>query len=166
MTSFHDNQEFENIIKDILNQNEFRALDHELHHGISRYGHSLRVAKSTYRVAKRLKWDYQSVTRAALLHDFFFDEQTKGLSEKETWYRHPEYALENAKHYFQIDKVQENIILSHMFPTSHWMPKYKESWLVSFVDKTVSFYEMYRFKASLVLGIWTIFLFNMITLQK
>jgi len=160
------NQEFQKIVQDILEHDQFQALDNELHHGISRYGHSLRVAKATYQISKKLNWDYERVTRAALLHDFFLNYQLENYNIAETWCFHPMVALENSKKYFDLDARQENMIVSHMFPSSKVMPKYKESWLVSFVDKGVSFYEMYRFKASLVLGVWTIFLFNMLTLQK
>lgn len=164
--SFLQKQEFHEIVKDILNHDDFKKLDLELHHGISRYGHSMRVAKYTYCVAKKLHWDYESITRAALLHDFFFDIQLEKFGVAKTWCKHPEMALDNAKKYFDVNERQENIIISHMFPSCKVMPKYKESWLVTCVDKFVSFYEMYRFKASLVLGIWAIFLFNMVTLQK
>lgn len=160
------NSEFQMIVEDILNNHEFQELDQELHHGISRYGHSMRVAKYVYKVSKKMNWDYEKVTRAALLHDFFLDNQLEEYGIAKTWCKHPEIALENAKKYFELDDRQENVIVSHMFPSCKVMPKYKESWLVSCVDKCVSFYEMYRFKASLVLGIWAIFLFNMVTLQK
>lgn len=164
--SLEKNQKFYEIVEDILNKKEFKELEQELHHGISRYRHSLRVAKSTYYLAEKLHWNCEAVTRAALLHDFFLDEQLSNCNVAQSWCRHPIIALENAKKYFLVDERQENIIVSHMFPSCKIIPKYKESWLVSFVDKGVSAYEMYRFKASLVLGVWTIFLFNMITLQK
>lgn len=164
--SLMKNEEFDNIVCDIINNPEFQLLDRELHHGISRYEHSMRVAKSTYKISKKLHWDYKKVTRAALLHDFFVNSQLENCNVAETWCKHPLVALENATRLFELDSRQQNVIASHMFPSCKVMPKYKESWLVSFVDKAVSFYEMYRFKASLVLGIWAIFLFNMITLQK
>lgn len=164
--SLSNNQEFQEIVKDILNNQDFQKLDSELHHGISRYGHSLRVAKSAYKLAKKLHWDYIDVTRAALLHDFFFDEQLKDYNNAQTWCKHPEVALLNASQYFELSERQQNAIVSHMFPSCKVMPKFKESWLITCVDKGVSFYEMYRFKAGLVLGVWTIFVFNMITLQK
>lgn len=164
--SLSKNQEFQEIVKDILNNEEFQKLDFELHHGISRYEHSLRVAKTTYKMAKKFHWNYTDVTRAALLHDFFFDSQLATYNNAQTWCKHPEFALENASKYFELDQVQKNAIVSHMFPSCKVMPKYKESWLITCVDKGVSFYEMYRYKASLVLGVWTIFIFNMITLQK
>ncbi len=164
--SLSKNQEFQEIVKDILDNQKFQKLDSELHHGISRYGHSLRVARVTYKLSKRLRWNYVSVTRAALLHDFFLDEQLEGYNNAQTWCKHPEVALSNAIQYFELTDRQQNAIVSHMFPSCKVMPKYKESWLISLVDKGVSFYEMYRFKAGLVLGIWAIFFFNMITLQK
>ena len=63
--------EFEKIVKDIVNHEEFIALKHELHHGISRFEHSMRVAKMTYQITKKAHLDYERATRAALLHDFF-----------------------------------------------------------------------------------------------
>ncbi len=164
--SINQKQEFDDIVADIINHPVFQELDMELHHGISRFGHSYRVAKSAYRISKKLNMEYESVTRAALLHDFFFNSQLEDYNKAQTWCKHPEIALQNSKEYFTIDEKQENIIVSHMFPSCKVLPKYKESWLVTCVDKTVSIYEMYRYKASLVLGIWTMFLFNMITLQK
>jgi uncharacterized protein len=164
--SLKNSQEFQDIISDIINNEQFQKLDTELHHGISRLNHSIRVAKYTYKISKKLKWDFKKVTRAALLHDFFFDAQLESFGIAKTWCKHPEISIQNARQYFEIDEVQENIIISHMFPSCKIMPKYKSSWLVTCVDKCVSFYEMYRFKASLVLGIWTIFLFNMVTIQK
>lgn len=164
--SLDKNYEFLDIIHDIIYHEKFKQLDLELHHGISRYGHSMRVAKYTYKIAKFMNWDYESITRAALLHDFFFDVQLENYGKAKTWCKHPEVAIINSKKYFELNDLQENIIVSHMFPSCKILPKYKESWLVTCVDKCVSFYEMYRFKASLVLGIWTIFLFNMLTLQK
>lgn len=161
-----ESQEFEKVVDDILKHKEFRALDCELHHGISRYRHSLRVSKVAFQISKKLNWDYEKITRAALLHDFFLNYQLEDYNIAKTWCLHPNVALENAKKHFDLDACQENIIVSHMFPSSKVMPKYKESWLVTFIDKGVSFYEMYRFKLSLVLGIYAIFLFNMITLQK
>ena len=40
-------------------------------------------------------------------------------------------------------KLEENIIISHMFPFYKALPKYKESWLVNTVDNAMAFYERY-----------------------
>lgn len=158
--------EFDDIIKDIINNDKFKELDNEIHHGITRYGHSYRVAKATYYLAKKLHFNYNKATRAALLHDFYLDNEFEMESSSKKLSVHPNVALINAKNYFEIDNLQANIIKSHMFPLNGVAPKYKESWLVSLIDKSVAIYEMYRFKFKLVINIWAIFLFNIITLNK
>ena len=72
-------------------------------------------------------------------------------------------AYENASKYYELDNMQKNIIESHMFPLSYVLPKYKESWLVSLVDKTVAIYEYTRYKAALTTAVYLIFAFNMLT---
>ncbi len=160
-------EEFLKITNDIMNNNKFRELDNELHHGITRFGHSCRVAKATYKCCKFLKLDYEQATRAALLHDFYLDQEFVLESPKQILSAHPNVALINAKKYFDISEKEANIIKSHMFPlNSATLPKYKESWVVTAVDKGVAIYEMYRYKFKLIINIWAIFLFNIITLNK
>ena len=158
--------EFETIVKDILINNKFKNLDSELHHGISRAGHCMRVAKNTYYITKKLHLDYVKATRAALLHDFYEKEDLHSKNSVKALSDHPHVALENASKFYNLSTLEENIIESHMFPFGHALPKHTESWIVSLVDKTVALYEMYRYKISLVLGIYIIFLFNIITIQR
>ena len=158
--------EFKKLTINIINNDKFKELDNELHHGITRFGHSYRVAKWTYKVCKLLHWNYQSATKAALLHDFYVDDDFKGIKPSKILAIHPDMALKNAKKAFEINELESNIIKSHMFPLSKNLPKYKESWIVSLIDKGVAIYEMYRYKFSLVINIWVIFLFNFITLNN
>lgn len=163
--SRNQKEEFDCLVRDIIDNKEFQKLNEELHHGITRYNHSMRVAKATYVATKTLKMDYKEATRAALLHDFFLDAQfTK--DEKNKFKNHPQLAVENAKKYYDLTEKQENIIAAHMFPANKTLPKSTEAWTVSLMDKGVATYEMYRFKFSLVINIWAIFIFNFITLQK
>ncbi len=156
-------QSFEAVVSDILNNEDFNKLNNELHHGITRYEHVVRVAKTTYRVGKlfHLKNNNQT-TRAALLHDFYTDDEMKDASKTAKLTIHPQLAYNNAIKYYNLNNIQENIIKSHMFPLKGDKPKYKEAWLVSGVDKIVALYEMYRYKASLLINIWALFLFNII----
>ena len=55
--------------------------------------------------------------------------------------KHPEYALENAKKYFELTDMESDIIKTHMFPVIPKVPKYFESWLVDIVDDVVSISE-------------------------
>ena len=164
--SLNKTYEFNDIIRDIIDKKEFQQLKDELHHGISRYHHCIRVAKGTYYITKKFNLNYENATKAALLHDFYTNEQMKDFNSKEAFRLHPDLALENAKNLLGLDKLQENIIASHMFPVCKEKPKYIEAWVTSILDKGVAIYEMYRYKASLVMGIWILFIFNIISIQK
>lgn len=139
---------FEYISKDILKNRKFQCIAHESHHGITRMEHSLRVAKYVYKISKKLKLDYVSATRAAILHDFFTNSEfgeNHGLIQGVV---HPDIALQNAKGEFKLNKIEENAIETHMFPLNAKMPKYKESWVLTFTDKAVAIYEYLSYKFS------------------
>ena len=53
-----------------------------------------------------------------------------------------------------------------MFPLSKVLPKYKESICLTIVDKAVAIYEQQRYKVGMKLGVYLLFVLNMITLQK
>ncbi len=137
---------FDYISKDILENRKFQKIAYESHHGITRMEHSLRVAKYVYKISKKLKLDYESATRAAILHDFFTNEEfgeNHGLIQGVV---HPEIALQNAKGEFKLNAIEENAIVTHMFPLNMRMPKYKESWVLTGVDKVVAIYEYFSYK--------------------
>ena len=157
------NDEFNSIVSDIITNELFIKLNGELHHGISRADHSKRVAKWTYFFAKRIKsFDTNEVTRAALLHDFYINKNLNDYTSTQKLSAHPMAALKNSKKYFNISEVQADIISKHMFPCTLELPKYKETWFVSMIDKIVGLYEILRWKVSLYLGIYIIFIFEII----
>ena len=41
-----------------------------------------------------------------------------------------------------LNKIEIDIISKHMWPLTFWLPKYKESWIVQFVDKLTSLKEI------------------------
>lgn len=166
---------FETISKDILSNKKFQKISYEKHHGITRMDHTLRVSKYVYQVSKKLNLDYESATRAALLHDFFTDEEygnVKGLIKGVV---HPDIAFINALGEFELNAIEENAIKAHMFPLNKTLPKYKESWVLTVVDKTVALYECFMYKFSYTkltskirsrLDFATIFLFYLITMGR
>ncbi len=158
--------EFDSIVEDIVKNNNFRELDNELHHGITRYGHSLRVAKGVYNVTKKLHFHYKEATRAALLHDFYFNYQLEENNDFKKLVEHPKVAYLNASKYYKLTDLEKNIILSHMFPLGNTLPKYKESVCITLVDKVVAIYEQQRYKLGMKLGVYFLFIFNMLTLHK
>lgn len=136
----YKNGEFRRIVKKILDNCNFDETKNIVHHGITRYEHSMRVAYFSYRVTKLLGLDYKETTEAALLHDFFTDE-VGDKSQFAKLRQHPKYAVENAKKYFDLSEKQEDIIATHMFPVTFTPPKYLESWIVDIVDDVASIYE-------------------------
>ena len=54
---------------------------------------------------------------------------------------HPKIALKNSEKYFNLTPLQKDIITKHMFPVTLTPPKYKESVLVSLIDKYSSINE-------------------------
>lgn len=145
---------FEEICSHILTNNNFNKITLETHHGMSRMDHSMKVARGVYNISKKMNLDYESATRAALLHDFFTNEELCGKKGFRELYTHPSIALQNAKSEFEINDIEANAIEAHMFPVSLKLPKYKESWILSIVDKTISTVELFQHK------------FNCITLTR
>lgn len=136
-------EEFEHIVKDILSNEEFMRTKEKAHHGITRYDHLIRVSFYSFFITKLLRLNYKETTRAALLHDFFLDE-TEVDSGVGALRNHPTYALENARKYYDLSPLQEDIIKTHMFPVTFTPPKYIESWIVDIIDDVAGIYERYK----------------------
>lgn len=138
-------KEYKKIVKEILRNNEFKKMYYIEHHGISRWEHLLRISYYSYLIAKKLHFDYKSVARGALLHDFYLDgdERTKKRKFLDT-FSHPKKALETSISIFKVNKLEQNIIVSHMFPIYPILPRYKESILVDLVDKIIGSYELIK----------------------
>ena len=145
LDSYKDNYEYENLVYDILHHDKFLKLQKCVHHGTNRFEHSVRVSYYSYRVTKALKLNYIETARGGLLHDFFENDDLSLKKQKFSMFFHPYPALQNAKEYFNVTKLEEDIIINHMFPSlPHKIPKYLESWIVSIVDKIVAIYEFYE----------------------
>ena len=153
-------KEFESIANEIINSEKHQSLKSQIHHGLSRYEHSLRVAKNTYRLSKKMKLDYISATRGALLHDYFTDEEYRNTKGMKKYSMHPVIALNNAIREYELNPIEENVIVSHMYPMGKTKPNCKESWLVTSVDKSVAIYECARYKFKECLAFTFILLIN------
>jgi HD superfamily phosphodiesterase len=135
--------EYYETIQDIHGHEEFIKLKDYFHHNSSIYEHVQEVAYLSYRICKFLKLDHRSATRGAILHDFFLydwrDHDEPDLHRKKFHgVEHPLIALANAKKHFSVNEIEEDIIKKHMWPLTIVPPKYKESFIVSFIDKYIS----------------------------
>lgn len=157
-----DNFEYNNIISDILCNREFKKLEGRTHHSINRLEHCKRVSFYSYKICKKLNLDYVSAARGGLLHDFFINSYIKH-NKKDLFFNHPEIALYNSKKHFKLNEKEKDIILTHMFPVNiKYKPKYKESYIITFVDKIACIYERYigcKYKAQFNLGKLMIYAF-------
>ena len=152
------------IVEDILNNQYFTEIKRCKHHGMNRLDHSLRVSYYSYLLAKKLGLNAVEIARGGLLHDFFVNSaDTSKKGKIEQFVNHPKIAAENAKKYFEINSLEEDIIKCHMFPSNTIIPRYLESWIVNFVDKTVATYEFsksFQYKFRYLTNFYLILLFN------
>jgi uncharacterized membrane protein len=132
--------EYIEIISDIISNAEYRKLRNFYHHNTTIYEHLQYVSYISYRMAKALGLDYRSATRGALLHDFFlYDWHTHDEPDlpknKNHGLAHPRIALGNARKHFTLNRIEEDIIVKHMWPFTLRPPRYMESYVVTFADK-------------------------------
>ncbi len=117
------------------------------HNGNSTYQHVRNVALYSYFLAEKFDWkiDEVSLARGAILHDYYLYCATREpINGYVHGIRHPRTALENARKLYKLNKKEENIIRSHMWPlTLFHMPTCKEAWLVSIADKLCAVREMF-----------------------
>ena len=68
----YKSDEFYYLIDDIVSNKNFQKLKgYNQHYDTSCYEHSYNASYYCYKISKKLGWDYVSLTRAAMLHDFF-----------------------------------------------------------------------------------------------
>ena len=141
---------FKEITKDIIKSEKFQSMKNHNHHAnISTYKHSIRVAYLCYKyyLKKKPKYDIYEFVRGALLHDYYlYDWHNTGEGHRLHGFRHPKFALKNAKRDFEVTKLMEDIILHHMFPLVPFPPRSKAAFMVSIFDKKAGIHDYKRKK--------------------
>jgi len=133
--------EFSEHTADLLALPEVQKLEECAHHvNYTRLGHSLDVAYLSFCIAKLTGCDARSCARGGLLHDMFYRNDAEG-SKLVHLKSHPKEALENAKAVCALNPIEEDIILKHMWLVNADLPRYKESFIVTFVDKVCAVRE-------------------------
>ena len=139
--------EYQDCIDDLVQNQLLYTLDDFTHHRyFSRLEHSIHVSYFGYLVCKKMGLDYRSAARGGLLHDFYFynSHQTKP-DDGFHCFVHPTIALQNALAYFSLNKVEQDIIVKHMWPVTISPPRYRESYVVTMMDKYCASREVARF---------------------
>lgn len=130
-----------NCISDIIDAPELEQLKMITHHiTTTRFQHCLNVSYYGYVICRRLKLDARSAARAGLLHDLFYYDRREYNSSREKGQpnhsrRHSDIALKNARLVTDITQKESDIIQKHMWPVTRPLPKYREAYVITFVDK-------------------------------
>mgnify|MGYP000462606995 CR=1 FL=1 len=129
--------DYQNCIGDLLQNEKVRLLQNYVQHGnATRLEHCLFVSYKSYLICKKLGYDYRSAARGGLLHDFYlYDRRVEKPYKGFHGLVHPQIALENATKHFDLNEKEKDIIYKHMWPLTMRFPKYKETFIVSCVDK-------------------------------
>jgi len=134
--------EFYTCIEPLLENPQIRRLDSYMqHYNYSRLRHSLDVAYWSFLITRLLQWDSRATARAGLLHDMFYrdDDAPKTFRHMR---EHPAEALSNARKICELNEREADIILKHMWLFTLKPPRYKEGFVVTFVDKACALREI------------------------
>ena len=146
------------LVSDILEHTDIQALKQYRHHRYTtRFQHSLNVSYYNYLVCRFFHWDAVSAARAGLLHDLYFYEtadydRAASSDQKSHSAHHPEVAMRNAVTRFALNSREMDMITKHMWPVTHSMPNYKESYVITIVDKYAATLEFFALGMRKMMG--------------
>ena len=122
---YKEDKEYMEHVGQLIAQPRVQKLKTITHHIYSnRLEHSIHVSYTSYKIAKKLGWDAKSTARGGLLHDMFYYD-----------WRETKFNKRNARKVTKLNKVEEDIILKHMWGATVAPPRYKEGYIVTIVDK-------------------------------
>ena len=142
--------------KSIILSPEAQAMKKFTQHGETTvFDHCLAVAKFSLLIAYflertlKLNIDKDSLVRGALLHDYFlYDWHIKGQAKGLHGFTHPRAALNNADRDFDLNEVEKDIIVKHMFPLTPFPPSHREGFIVGIADKWCAICETFKIDVS------------------
>ena len=135
--NWREDEEYVSYIEDLLTTEEVQKLaNYTQHMNSTRLEHSISVSYNSYKLAKQFHGDAKATARAGLLHDlFYYDWRTTKFDEGSHAYMHPRIAVKNAEKITELSDLERDIIIKHMWGATITPPKYKESYIVTMVDK-------------------------------
>ncbi len=142
--------------KSIILSPEAQVMKRFTQHGETTvFEHCVAVAKYSLLIAYsleklfRIEIDKDSLVRGALLHDYFlYDWHEKGQGRRFHGFTHPGVALKNADRDFDLNEIEKDIIVKHMFPLAPSLPSHRESFIVSLADKWCALAETFKIDVS------------------
>ena len=142
-----ENLEIRKYLQNLKATKEASLMKQYIQHGqISTYEHVISVARLSLYLNHRLRLGAPDpeLVRGAFLHDFYlYDWHKNGFPGRLHGFRHPAIALKNALQRYSLTPIEQNIILSHMWPlTLFSVPRSRAAFLVCLSDKICSAYEV------------------------
>lgn len=136
-TAWREDTEYMLYVEDLIFREEVQKLgEFTQHHYTTRLEHSISVSYKSYKLAKRWHGDARATARAGLLHDlFYYDWRDTKFPEGSHAYVHPRIAAQNAEKITELSDLERDIIIKHMWLATIAFPRYKESYIVTIVDK-------------------------------
>ncbi|MBR3002308.1 MAG: hypothetical protein IKF38_01900 [Clostridia bacterium] len=142
-----NNREFIEIVEPLLKNEMVQEMKkYRQHYETSCYDHCLEASYYCYKICKKHNWDYVSCAKAAMVHDLFLYDWRKRQPDRKGLhaFTHPKTAYENACKIMELNDKQKDIILKHMWPLTVIPPRYKESFLLTLVDKYCALSESWN----------------------
>ena len=144
---YKDVEEYKTCVVGLLEHEAVCSMkDYIQHSDISCFEHSLTVSYYSYCICKNWGLDYRSAARGGLLHDLFLYDWHTTKTEGLHGFTHPYTALKNASNLFNLNAREKDIIVKHMWPLTVKLPKFKESFVVTMVDKWCAVMEIFTRK--------------------
>lgn len=134
----YNDKQYIDIVKDIISNDFVKQMKkYRQHYNVNCFDHCLYVSYNLYYICKKHNLDYKSAARAGMLHDLFLYDWRKRENGRKGFhaFTHPKLAYKNALKIFDLNDKEKDIILNHMWPVTLKFPKYKETFLITYIDK-------------------------------
>lgn len=138
---------FISIISDMIENNTVKQMnDFKQHYETTCFEHCLVASYYCYLLCKKFNLDYIPCSRAAMVRDLFLYDWRKRQNGRKGLhaFTHPQTAYDNASKLFNLNEKEKDIIVKHMWPVTLALPKYKESYILTLVDKYCALNESYQ----------------------
>lgn len=141
-----EDSEFQNIIQDLTHNEIVQEMkNYRQHFNTSCYEHCYVASYYCYKICKALKLDYKSAARGAMLHDLFlYDWRVKNNRSGWHAFTHGKTAYENSSKIFELNKIEKDMIIKHMWPVTFALPQYPQTFILTLVDKYCATMESFE----------------------
>lgn len=144
LTKIYQDKDFIAIIEDMLQNSKVQMMkQYRQHYETTCFDHCLIASYYCYLSCKKRNLDYKACARAAMVHDLFLYDWRKRQNGRKGFhaFTHGKTSYENASELFELNDKEKDIIIKHMWPVTFALPKYKESFILTLVDKRCALNE-------------------------